>query len=131
MDDADLKRVAEAATPGPWKVTVVEGQWAVRATYLVDGLRHTRWPATCQMSTDAEHDATFIATFDPPTVLGLLARLSAAEAKAGVLEEAIRVIGRYARSDGDRTFDDCIRDLGLIDDRCRAALTQEPSHEPS
>jgi hypothetical protein len=61
----------------------------------------------------------------------LLARLSAAEAKAGVLEEAIRVIGRYARSDGDRTFDDCIRDLGLIDDRCRAALTQEPSHEPS
>jgi hypothetical protein len=61
--------------------------------------------------------------------LSLASSAAAAEAKVGVLEEDIQVIGRYARSDGDRTFDDCIRDLALIDDRCRA-LTQEPSHEP-
>ena len=36
------------------------------------------------------------------------------------LVEALEEIGRLARSDGQRTFDDCIRDLGYIDDLCRA-----------
>jgi hypothetical protein len=35
---------------------------------------------------------------------------------------AVRKIRLKARSDGSRTFDDCIRDLGWIDDECRRAL---------
>lgn len=43
----------------------------------------------------------------------------------GDLRGALEAIQRRARSDGNRTFDDAIRDLGLIDDLCRAALTEE------
>lgn len=53
--------------------------------------------------------------------------LRAAEARVATLEgqvlaanELIAAIGRHARSDGQRTFDDCIRDLAWIDDQCRA-----------
>lgn len=35
---------------------------------------------------------------------------------------ALHTVQRYARSDGQRTFDDCIRDLERIDDICRGAL---------
>lgn len=38
------------------------------------------------------------------------------------MNEALEAIQRYARSDGARTFDDCIRDLGRIDDICRGVL---------
>jgi len=40
------------------------------------------------------------------------------------LLEALKVIGQRARSDGSRTFDDCIRDLGWIDDHCRQAVAR-------
>lgn len=36
--------------------------------------------------------------------------------------KALHNIQRYARSDGQRTFDDCIRDLERIDDICRGVL---------
>lgn len=39
-----------------------------------------------------------------------------------MMHEALHQIQRYARSDGQQTFDDCIRDLGRIDDICRGAL---------
>ena len=38
------------------------------------------------------------------------------------LLDAVEAIQALARSDGNRTFDDCIRDLGKIDDLCREAL---------
>lgn len=38
------------------------------------------------------------------------------------MHAAIHTIQRYARSDGHRTFDDCIRDLERIDDICRGVL---------
>lgn len=43
-------------------------------------------------------------------------------ARAEKAEAALRNAQRYARSDGARTFDDCIRDLERIDDICRGAL---------
>lgn len=39
-----------------------------------------------------------------------------------VMHDALQQVHRYARSDGQRTFDDCIRDLERIDDICRGAL---------
>lgn len=38
----------------------------------------------------------------------------------GKLERMTDHIGRIARSDGHRAFDDTIRDLGRIDDLCRS-----------
>jgi hypothetical protein len=78
MDDADLKRVAEAATPGPWADPwhAARGpSWGIN-TADPHNLRHI-----ASVPTEQEEDALFIATFDPPTVLSLLARLSAAEAE--------------------------------------------------
>lgn len=55
------------------------------------------------------------------------AELSASRAEVVALREALARIGRRARSDGNRTFDDTIRDLEWIDDECRrvAALAGE------
>ena len=78
MDDAELKRVAEAATPGPWANPwhAARGpSWGIN-TADPHNLRHI-----ASVPTEQEEDALFIATFDPPTVLSLLARLSAAEAE--------------------------------------------------
>jgi hypothetical protein len=75
MDDAELKRVAEAATPGPWAYELDDEGcsmgWIVSpCERIVKILGDSAQQAT---------NATYIATFDPPTVLGLLSRLSAAE----------------------------------------------------
>lgn len=48
--------------------------------------------------------------------------LYAAKERIFQLDEALQAIGRLARSDGNRTFDDCIRDLERIDDICREVL---------
>lgn len=42
--------------------------------------------------------------------------------RAQGVEAAIYRVYGYSRSDGNRTFDDCIRDLGWIDDICRSNL---------
>lgn len=39
-----------------------------------------------------------------------------------ILVASLQAIHLLARSDGHRTFDDCISDLGRIDDICRGAL---------
>lgn len=81
----ELRKIAEAATPGPWTVMDVndtgEGvnfidvhqdgkSWEVVSRRLPD-----RHDDRDQMSADATH----IATFDPPTVLALITRLEQAE----------------------------------------------------
>jgi hypothetical protein len=119
MDDADLKRVAEAATPGPW---VAQGRY-------LGTPNHMSFVAECRdqngnWTTDrmSKANATFIATFDPPTVLSLLSRLSAAEARVGVLEEALREIADPgdAQVTATRLFEGA-------QEIARAALTQEPT----
>lgn len=74
---ADLRRIAEAATPGPW-MSVSHGRgytsWletTVRPLpdgrlVLADHIKH-------------DEDAEYIATFNPVTVIALLDRLQAAE----------------------------------------------------
>jgi hypothetical protein len=53
------------------------------------------------------------------------ARAQVAKDKLAGCVEALERIGERARHDGlgQRTFDDVIRDIGWIDDECRAALT--------
>jgi hypothetical protein len=59
----------------------------------------------------------------PAPAIDWKSRALTAEADRDRLREALERIGRRARSDGSRTFDYAIRDLGWIDDECRA-LTQ-------
>ena len=83
----DLRAVAEAATPGPWE-------------FEAEGESHCGEPGCCSDYWDnriwskREHyilfeshilgakDAEYIATFDPPTVLGLLDRIAELETAA-------------------------------------------------
>lgn len=89
----NLRKIAEAATPGPWTVMDVndpgEGvnfidvhqdgkSWEVVSRRLPD-----RHDDRDQMSADATH----IATFDPPAVLALLSRLEQAEQAAARVRE--------------------------------------------
>lgn len=78
----ELKAVAEKATPGPWAVeeTKDSGEYG---DYLVHGV-HPIATATWYSDSAYAHtaldemaleDATHIATFDPPTVLALIAAL--------------------------------------------------------
>lgn len=76
IDVKRLRKVAEAATPGPWSACVRNSLMAV--TTADGGLS----VSTVGMPEHpgAIEDAGHIAAFDPPTVLALLDRLEAAEA---------------------------------------------------
>jgi len=82
LDLSVLRGIAEAATPGPWNA--VEGViWDKDGTQVPQASVTT--PSKCLTWDDHggdvfdPADATHIATFDPPTVLALLARLEVAE----------------------------------------------------
>lgn len=75
LDLAALRKVAEAATPGPWRVDdegYSGGSWVA---YLTDGLETgpivMAGPGVGSHHF-TRHDAEHIATFDPPTVIALL-----------------------------------------------------------
>lgn len=67
---ADLRRIAEAATPGPWR-------WGTHGVdFLVGADRKVALAGDIRIE---QPDAQYIATFNPQTVLALLDRLQAAE----------------------------------------------------
>jgi len=77
-----LRKIAEAATPGPWEASDRGIGYEVHdasAYELNSGMRETF----------TESDATHIATFDPPTVLALLSRLEQAEQAVQRVREAM------------------------------------------
>lgn len=83
MELNELRKIAEAATPGPWEaydrgigyeVYQSGSDWCLNSG---------------QRETFSKSDATHIATFDPPTVLALLSRLEQAEARVKLLESGI------------------------------------------
>jgi Ead/Ea22-like protein len=92
---SELKRVAEEATPGPWFRTMTPFGYAVenvtKAACMFDDNGAPR--AFTNLS---ETDATFIATFNPATVLQLLARLDEVErvAEAALVERLKRLADR-------------------------------------
>lgn len=82
LDLERLEKVARAATDGPW--SVVDGDEVASAEGpLLAGLP-TGDAIVCWMP-----DATHIATFDPPTVLALIAEVRELRAKVGRVQEII------------------------------------------
>ena len=55
-------------------------------------------------------------------LIGEPATVTADDVLRAEMVSTLTAIGRTARSDGGRTFDDCIRDLAVIDDLARAVL---------
>lgn len=72
-----LERAARAATPGPWLYGPLEG---ANATWEIS-LAPEGKGAALVAEVFSEDDRDFIAAVDPPTVLALIARLRAAEAR--------------------------------------------------
>lgn len=86
-----LRRVAEAATPGPWeweppsKESWPDGDESLVTAYVPAGEQYPSsvlygWGYDASGINASDEDRSFIATFNPLTVLALLDRLAAAEA---------------------------------------------------
>ena len=81
----DLRKIAEAATPGSWAAEPylygVGDGGRIRVTSPSDDGAHN-------LAEDVlPENATHIATFDPPTVLALIARLEQAEQQVARVRE--------------------------------------------
>jgi hypothetical protein len=117
LDLEELERVAKAATPGPWTVTAVKGRWAVKATYMKDGLRHHRWPACCDMATDAEIIARLrnlgaeVGPLAADTIERLLKERDEARQIVADCNNSIFGSWSYFTADGDKTLVCKIEDL--------------------
>jgi len=73
LDPKELRKIAEAATPGPWEMREESPSMDGRNfTLRVQDKAGIRMSAHCY---GFNGDPEFIATFDPPTVLALLTQL--------------------------------------------------------
>ena len=85
-DLTNLRKIAEAATPGPW----VYGD---NRDGLGNKLHPAKFPGKYNPIADFEYtedeDAEHIATFDPMTVLSLITRLEQAEAVVARVREVL------------------------------------------
>ena len=94
-DEAELRRLAEAATPGPWSLTdgdpAMSGQhWTIRRQG-VPGIRISGF------TYGFNGDAAYIAAANPAAVLGLLDRLAhMTEARDNARAEVERLAGQVA-----------------------------------
>ena len=88
----ELRAIAEAATPGPWTYDPTSDVTEIWAGEM--NVADVWADLNSGSITEAQRRSNgfFIATFDPPTVLRLLADLEAAEARVGVLEGSLRQI---------------------------------------
>ncbi len=81
----ELRAIAEAATAGPWEAIERSGYHEILAAdETSDWYGREKMHAVAYVDTEIDQQeaiARFIATFDPPTVLRLLADLEAAEAR--------------------------------------------------
>lgn len=90
MELNELRKVAEAATPGPWQWGPERSHWGdcgpnletvERGPLYEDGSQGAAAEVVGSWGHDAngisveDHDKAFIATFDPPTVLALITEL--------------------------------------------------------
>ncbi|MBD1590231.1 ead/Ea22-like family protein [Pseudomonas typographi] len=75
IDYAELKRLAEAATPGPWSARTDD------LCYAVTTLGRFRIIVGSAPADDPEPDALFIAAANPAAVLELIAELESANAR--------------------------------------------------
>lgn len=94
-DRADLQRLAEAATPGPWKYLPPH---AVGGKAIVPMTGPAVVPDAWLMT---EPDAVYIAAVDPTAIRALLDRLAVAEARSTALEGALREIAEARPANPD------------------------------
>lgn len=114
-DYSELKRLADAATPGPWTVHSedVSDKSAARAEFEYQ-LAHTepflgrmfmlngggKCPAMTGCGPTSEANAEFIAAANPATVLDMISRLTALEAENAKLREQALAMTPRPISDG-------------------------------
>lgn len=123
LDLDALRKIAESATDGPWEVLAFDsGHSRFELNCLVitekdgdnicdmNGLART---LNDHAKDDGHADATHIAAFDPPTVLALITRAEAAEAK----QEAVHAIERVNELHA-KTYHSVSDELYDIDPRC-------------
>lgn len=123
---AALRRIAEAATPGPWEsVTILPAGEAIsdfgeRSSWGESPWRVVNGPPQC-MSDDMlsrraftrTEDGTYIATFAPPTVLALLAEVER-------LRQSQRELTKQ-RDDAEYREEDALQEMR----KARAALEEK------
>lgn len=102
---AELRRIAQAATPGPWEASenarVIEGQFDGEQTQILQ-MGGVRWPNPDNGKNERyyeqrEANAAHIAAFDPPTVLALLDTLAAARATAAIWKQAAKMHRKWLK----------------------------------
>lgn len=93
-DDLDeLQKVAEAPTPGPWEAFEASKACEYQSKVEAPNLPEYDNPV-CYLGDYREHaNARYIATFDPPTVRRLIARLREEKACAELAERAANSAG--------------------------------------
>src|SRR5690349_19793113 len=95
LDYVALRKVAEAATPGPWDSD----------TKTEDGKTLVCHGLSLVVGTHVAADADHIATFDPPTVLRLLdlaQRADVAQAQVAAAGKALDAVTEYANAETAR-----------------------------
>ena len=112
MDIPEMRRIAEAATPGPWMRYDVSGDHY--------GVRRKPELAVCRSygeSIAANADMEYIATFNPAAVLQLIERVER-------YEDALECIGSYASDpeNADQLAFEAVRSMTNI---ARDALEQD------
>ncbi|MBD1602355.1 ead/Ea22-like family protein [Pseudomonas typographi] len=80
IDYAELKRLAEAATPGPWSARTDD------LCYAVTALGRFRIIVGSAPADDPEPDALFIAAANPATILALIAEIEQLSAQVATLQ---------------------------------------------
>ncbi|WP_417372972.1 ead/Ea22-like family protein [Glutamicibacter protophormiae] len=120
----DLRKIAEAATPGPWITDSLES--GEHGVFVEEGNPDYR-KLGCASAIVASHlvgkNAEYLEAFDPDTVLALLSRLEQAEQQ---VQAALRLADDWET--GALRWEDPLRvpnEVFLL----RKAL-QQPTHEP-
>lgn len=96
---AELRRIAEAATPGPWRIS--DDGPADR--FVIASADREHIAETTQGGSFTNEDlanAHHISTFDPPTVLALLNEIERLRRERKVLAEVLRHAGLIERLPG-------------------------------
>lgn len=113
MELNELRKIAEAATPGPWEkhdlpVAVANSNFTIHAPNAVGVPTWTTALPPEIASTLKAEDAEFVATFDPETVLALLSRLEQAEQAVARVRE---VASEYRPSIPEEVLHEVMKDI--------------------
>ena len=97
MTDDDLRRLAEAATPGEWRLEYDE-QYRLAYRHLIGPAMSLSWPTYAtdlsrEQTGQREVDGAYIAAANPETMKRLLDRVAKAEADALAAHAALAALG--------------------------------------